>query len=255
MNNLPYVLALEKLAGIEVPDRVKTIRVMLCEIFRILSHLLYYGTFFQDVGAMTPVFLTFVDRQKGYDVIEAITGFPYAPGVVPHRRRRARSAEWAGRKLVREFLDWMPKRLRDYRKSILKNSIVVARSRDVAAYNTAEALEWGVTGAGLRATGLRIRSAQGATLLRLRELRVRHSHRHARRRLRPHARARRRNAPVAAHHRAVPEQHAVRSVQSRPSSDDPAAERSHAERHRHVDPALPRRVVGSGDAGRRDAAR
>jgi NADH-quinone oxidoreductase subunit C/D len=153
MNNLPYVLALEKLAGIEVPDRVKTIRVMLCEIFRILSHLLYYGTFFQDVGAMTPVFITFVDRQKGYDVIEAITGFRMHPawfriGGVAH------DLPTGWEKLVRDFIEWMPKRLRDYRKSILRNSIVVARSRDVAAYTTDEALEWGITGAGLRATGL-----------------------------------------------------------------------------------------------------
>ena len=153
MNNLPYVLALEKLAGIEVPDRVKTIRVMLCEIFRILSHLLYYGTFFQDVGAMTPVFITFVDRQKGYDVIEAITGFRMHPawfriGGVAH------DLPTGWERLVRDFIEWMPKRLRDYRKSILRNSIVIARSRDVAAYDTDEALEWGITGAGLRATGL-----------------------------------------------------------------------------------------------------
>ena len=152
MNNLPYVLALEKLAGIEVPDRVKTIRVMLCEFFRVLSHLLYYGTFCQDVGAMTPVFIMFVDRQKGYDVIEAITGFRMHPawfriGGLAH------DLPIGWEKKVREFLDWLPKRLDDYRKSILTNSILVARSRGVAAYSTDEALEWGITGAGLRATG------------------------------------------------------------------------------------------------------
>ena len=64
MNNLPYILAVEKLAGIQVPDRVKTIRIMLCEFFRITSHLLYYGTYCQDVGAMSPVFFMFVDRRE-----------------------------------------------------------------------------------------------------------------------------------------------------------------------------------------------
>jgi NADH-quinone oxidoreductase subunit C/D len=152
MNNLPYVLALEKLAGIEVPDRVKTVRVMLCEFFRILSHLLYYGTFCQDVGAMSPVFYMFVDRQKGYDVIEAITGFRMHPawfriGGLAHDL----PVGWE--KKVREFIEWLPKRLDDYRKSILTNAILVARSRGVAPYTTDDALEWGITGAGLRATG------------------------------------------------------------------------------------------------------
>ena len=152
MNNLPYVLALEKLAGIEVPDRVKTIRVMMVEFFRILSHLLYYGTFCQDVGAMTPVFVMFVDRQKGYDVIEGITGFRMHPawfriGGVAHDLPQG----WE--KKVAEFVAWLPKRLDEFRKTILTNAILVARSKNVAAYDTAAALEWGVTGAGLRATG------------------------------------------------------------------------------------------------------
>ena len=153
MNNLPYVLAVEKLAGIKVPDRVDFIRVMMAEFFRIQNHLLYLGTYIQDVGAMTPVFFTFTDRQRAYKVIEAITGFRMHPawyriGGVAHDLPRG----WD--KLVREFLDWMPKRLRDYEKAALKNSILIGRTKGVAAYNTKQALDWGVTGAGLRATGL-----------------------------------------------------------------------------------------------------
>ena len=153
MNNLPYVRAVEKLAGIKVPDRVDFIRVMMAEFFRIQNHLLYLGTYIQDVGAMTPVFFTFTDRQRAYKVIEAITGFRMHPawyriGGVAHDLPRG----WD--KLVREFLDWMPKRLREYEKAALKNSILIGRTKGVAAYNTKQALDWGVTGAGLRATGL-----------------------------------------------------------------------------------------------------
>lgn len=153
MNNLPYVLAVEKLAGIKVPERVETIRIMLAEFFRITSHLLFLGTFIQDVGAMTPIFFMFTDRQKAYDVIEAITGFRMHPawyriGGVAHDLPNG----WDRK--VKEFLDWFPHRLDEYQKAALKNSILRNRTINVAQYNAEEAVEWGITGPGLRATGV-----------------------------------------------------------------------------------------------------
>ncbi|WP_067566039.1 NADH-quinone oxidoreductase subunit C/D [Candidatus Doolittlea endobia] len=153
VNEMPYVLAVEKLAGIVAPDRVNVIRIMLSELFRINSHLLYISTYIQDVGGMTPVFLAFTDRQKVYDVVEAITGFRMHPawfriGGVAHDLPHG----WE--KLLREFLAWLPKRLDIYIKAALRNSILRARAEGIAAYGAKEALDWGVTGAGLRATGI-----------------------------------------------------------------------------------------------------
>nr|WP_297457829.1 NADH-quinone oxidoreductase subunit C/D [uncultured Halomonas sp.] len=152
MNNLPYILAVEKLAGIRVTSRAETIRVMMAELFRINSHLLFLGTYLQDLGAMTPVFFTFTDRQKAYEVIEAITGFRMHPawfrigGVMQDLPKG-----WD--RLMQGFVDWMPKRLAEYERAMMENSIVIERTRHIAAFNTQEALAWGVTGPNLRATG------------------------------------------------------------------------------------------------------
>jgi len=153
MNNLPYVMAVEQLAGISVPDRVNVIRILLTELFRINSHLLFLGTYIIDCGAMTPIFFLFTDRQKVYDIIEAITGFRMHPawfriGGVAQDLPRG----WERK--VRELLDWLPRRLREYERAALKNAILKARTVGIAQYDTAAALAWGTTGAGLRATGL-----------------------------------------------------------------------------------------------------
>ncbi|HEY0944828.1 MAG TPA: NADH-quinone oxidoreductase subunit C/D [Opitutaceae bacterium] len=153
MNNLPYVLAVEKLAGIEVPDRVKVIRVMLCELFRISNHLVWYGTFAQDVGQLSPVFYTFNDRERLLGIIEAVCGARMHPnwfrigGV-------AADLPQGWEKLVGDFLNYLPSRLREYDGMIMRNRIFKGRTVGIGAYTTDQAIEWGITGPGLRATGL-----------------------------------------------------------------------------------------------------
>lgn len=152
LNNFPYVMAVEKMGGIKIPDRAEVIRIMLCELFRISSHLVWYGTFAQDLGMMTPVFLLFYDRERLFTIIEAICGDRMHPnwfrigGV-------AQDLPKGWDTLVRDFITYMRPRLKEYDKMIMKNRIFKARTVGIGVYNTEEAIEWGVTGAGLRSTG------------------------------------------------------------------------------------------------------
>lgn len=153
MNNLPYVMAVEKMAGIQVPDRVQVIRVMLAEFFRICSHLLFYGTWAVDLGQLSPLFYCFVDREKAFNIIESITGARMHPGWF-RIGGVAQDLPRGWDKLVREFVDYFPARLAEYDKIVMQNTIIKQRTRGIGVMNTQDAFDWGMTGPALRATGL-----------------------------------------------------------------------------------------------------
>jgi NADH-quinone oxidoreductase subunit D len=152
-NNLTYCLAVEKLCGIEVPARAQALRVILAELTRIGSHLLWLGTSGLDLAAMSTFLYCFREREMILDIFEMISGARMMTTYIrPGGVWREVPEEFEP--AVRHFLSVMPGRIQEYENLLKTNPLFLDRTRGVGVINTEECLEWGVSGPVLRATGL-----------------------------------------------------------------------------------------------------
>lgn len=153
MNNISYALAVEKLLGIEVPQRGRYIRVIMNEFTRIADHLVAIGTNVVDIGALTNYFYFFKERERIYDLIEKVVGARLTTTFTRVGGIQKDVADDFGSD-VRFLLKEIPKSINDVDKLLTKNRIFMDRTIGVGAITRERALEYGFTGPVLRATGL-----------------------------------------------------------------------------------------------------
>lgn len=152
-NNVAYVLAVEKLAGIEVPIRAQYIRVIGAELARIASHLVWLGSMSMDVGAVTVLLWTFREREKILDILEILTGARFT---VSYARVGGLAQDMTEEcaKRVEEFIDQFPQQLEEVEGLLCHNRIFIDRMERVGYLSREDAIALGVTGPILRASGV-----------------------------------------------------------------------------------------------------
>jgi NADH-quinone oxidoreductase subunit D len=152
-NNLAYVMAVEKLLQIEIPERAQVVRVLMCELQRIASHLVWLGTHALDLGAMTVFFYTFREREKILNLIEAASGGRLTPSYF--RIGGLMMDLPAGfERRVTQFLDDFPGALDEFNKLLTGNRIFQRRTQGVGYISAEDAIDWGLSGPSLRGSGI-----------------------------------------------------------------------------------------------------
>jgi len=152
-NNLAYVMAGEKLLGLEIPERALTIRVLMCELQRIGSHLVWLGTHALDIGAMTVFFYCFREREKILNLIEAASGGRLTPSYF--RIGGLMMDLPAGfENRCKQFLRDFPPAVDEFHTLLTGNKIFQKRTQGVGYISAEDAIDWGLSGPCLRGSGV-----------------------------------------------------------------------------------------------------
>ncbi|MPY90641.1 MAG: NADH dehydrogenase (quinone) subunit D [Luteitalea sp.] len=154
-NALAFVLAVERLLDLEsrLPERVTKIRVLLMELQRLSSHLVWLGTHAMEVGAISVMLYCFRERELLLNINEMIAGFRLFPSYIRIGGLRE-DLPIGFHEAVREFLDRLPPKLKDYHGLLTKNRIWEKRTRGVGVLSKQDVLDWGLVGPIGRACGL-----------------------------------------------------------------------------------------------------
>ena len=148
-----YSMAVEQLCGLDVPARAQWLRVLQLELSRLAAHLFTFGGHAATTGMYSPMFWGVADRDQLLDLFEELTGGRvYSIYNIPGGVRRDIPAGFLER--LSSTLDYLDSRLPDYDNLLFTNQVFVKRAKETGAITQAQALEWGVTGPNLRATGL-----------------------------------------------------------------------------------------------------
>ncbi|UQZ91157.1 NADH-quinone oxidoreductase subunit NuoD [Deltaproteobacteria bacterium Smac51] len=151
--NWAYVGAVERLAGIEVPERAEYLRVIACELNRIASHVMWWGAFVLDLGGVTPILYAFEEREKINDMLQIVTGSRLT---MNYMRFGGVCADINDRfiKMAREFIPRMRERLEMYHKLVTGNVILARRITGIGPFDPDLCYRYGVTGPCLRGAGV-----------------------------------------------------------------------------------------------------
>ncbi|HEU5125576.1 MAG TPA: NADH-quinone oxidoreductase subunit D [Verrucomicrobiae bacterium] len=153
-NNWAYCLSVEKLAGLQVPERAEYLRVILAELTRLQNHASLCGFLLQDMGAMgTPLMYAFREREKILDLFEAISGARMMCNFMRFGGLRCDAPEgWLDH--VQKVVDEFPKFLDEFNALLSENEIIMARTQNVGVLPRELAISAGITGPMLRASGV-----------------------------------------------------------------------------------------------------
>ena len=152
-NNLAFCLATEKLLDIDIPERAQALRVIMCELARIASHLVWLGTHALDIGAMTVFLYCWREREMVLDLNEEISGVRMMTSYI----RIGGVAKDATRPWldgIRDFIDYFPAKVDEYESLLTKNPIWMDRTQGIGAFSREEAINWSLSGPALRASGV-----------------------------------------------------------------------------------------------------